>query len=274
MLRLTLVAWIAFLGGCSNNNTSRQSREPIVFTNSLGMRFIYVPPGEFLMGHPELRKPVIRVRLSGYWIAETETTNSQYERMNNGRKRLPEDATDQMPVTGVFKEEVLEFAKWLSAREDRSYNLPTDARWEYAARAGREQKDYPWGDYYPNRRENLGSGVLKEVMSHRPSPNGLYDMVGNVREYVLENYFELTDLSEPVDHLHVDPVWPSIDITPMCRGGFYGNLLGWVWLVMPEVGNTIINPDRNRSLIGHVGFRLVLEDNAELERYRAGSASK
>jgi formylglycine-generating enzyme len=80
------------------------------------------------------------------------------------------------------------FCRWLSRKEGRSYRLPTEAEWEYAARGGLEQRDYPWGNESPLGRAAVVRDSTMPGGSFPPNGYGLFDMAGNVAEWVSDWY--------------------------------------------------------------------------------------
>lgn len=155
------------------------------------MKLVFLPTGRFLMGHPKMADPVHSVTISGFWMGQHEVTNRQFEQFRK-RPRPVESPKDDHPVTRVSWNEATAFCRWLSRREPGSrYRLPTEAEWEYAARGGLEQKEYPWGND-PNWRGKANLGTLKatSVGSFPPNSYGLYDMTGNVSEWVSDWYSE------------------------------------------------------------------------------------
>src|SRR5262249_33428411 len=109
-------------------------------TNSLGMQFTLIPAGEFQMGSTSSdddEGPVHTVRISKpFYLGIYEVTQGQWEAvMGNNPSRFKGDAS--RPVENVSWEEVQQFIDKLNTREGGTkYRLPTDAEWEYAARAG------------------------------------------------------------------------------------------------------------------------------------------
>jgi len=152
-----------------------------------GMEFVWVPKGCFQMGSPEYEKdryPDERrheVCVDGYWMGKYEVTNSQYKKF-----RSDHGADDKLPVTKVRWQDAMHFAQWLSEKSGEKIRLPTEAEWEYAARAGTTTA-YFWGDSWDGRH-NYVSSEKKPVGSHQPNAFGLYDMLGNVWEWTASNY--------------------------------------------------------------------------------------
>jgi formylglycine-generating enzyme required for sulfatase activity len=100
---------------------------------------------------------------------------------------------ERHPVTLVRWDDALAYCRWLAARAALPVRLPTEAEWERAARGGLEGGAYPWGDGIdPSRANYLPDPSLKAAHGTRPvgsyPPNGygLYDMAGNVWQWVLE----------------------------------------------------------------------------------------
>jgi len=152
---------------------------------------VLLPTGTFLMGDKNIpdARPLHRVKLSSFWIGQFEVTNQQYE-MFKRQTRPPESLGNTQPAVNVTWINASNFCKWLSKREKRSYRLPTEAEWEYAARGGLVQKTYPWGDEDAGGRATIQQMTTTPVGSHAPNGFGLYDMAGNVQEWVSDWYGE------------------------------------------------------------------------------------
>jgi len=171
-------------------------------TNSIGMKLVLIPGGRFDMG-PNGSKH--RVALTKpYYLAVTEATLSQYRRFKSRHQiegAAAEFNGDDRPAAMVSWEEARAFCAWLSEqpaekKARRVYALPTEAQWEWAARAGtttaryfgetdKGQAEYSWfnATYTPNpKNESKGRG-RQPVAKLKPNAWGLYDMLGNVWEW-------------------------------------------------------------------------------------------
>ncbi len=194
----------------SNNSTTNTPTNPnltsgsitagTVITNSLGMKFAYSPAGTFQMGSTQSvdEGPVRTVSIGqGFYMGRTEVTQGQWEQVMGttiGQQRdkapKPERAKGvgegaDYPMYYVNWEEAKEYIQRLNARNDGYiYSLPTEAEWEYAARAGTT------GDYGGNGsldamgwyRANSGK-TAHPVGQKQPNAFGLYDMHGNLFEW-------------------------------------------------------------------------------------------
>jgi len=181
---------------------ARACRLEPTFKNSLGMKLVLLPGGRFDMG-PNGSK--YRVTLSRpYYLGTTEVTLGQYRAFKAGHRLDGAEAAfneDDRPAAEVSWNDARAFCAWLSSRPaekaaGRVYALPTEAQWEWAARAGtstsryfgdtdKGQAEYSWFNvtYTPNpRHESKGRG-RQPVGRLRPNAWGLYDMLGNVWEW-------------------------------------------------------------------------------------------
>ena len=163
------------------------------FTSSLGMTFVYIAPGSFMMGSPssesgrnndETQHKVTLPR--GYWMQTTEVTQAQWKAvMGNNPSHWK---GDDLPVEKVSWDDAQEFIRKLNQQEDEiTYSLPTEAQWEYAARAGSSSR-FCFGDSdshlgnYAWFSENSGNKT-HPVGQKTPNSWGLYDMHGSVWEW-------------------------------------------------------------------------------------------
>jgi rhamnogalacturonan endolyase len=136
-------------------------------------------------------------------ICDHPVTNTEYRRFVDATKHAPPlhwsngiipAGLENHPVIFVNRYDAGAYLKWRSRAEGRRYRLPTWAEFDYAARAGRANTKYPWGDEPPDTRSNYDAqGVrtfaewrthLKPVPSYPPNALGLFDMAGNVWQMV------------------------------------------------------------------------------------------
>ena len=185
------------------------------------MEFVAVPPGEFTMGCSpgdsecdDDEKPSRRVRITeGFEMGKYEVTQTEWEAVTGSNPSYFKGA--DRPVEMVRWNDIQEFLAKLNARNDgRQYRLPTEAEWEYAARAGTTGKyageldDMAW--YYAN-----SGGETHPVGQKQPNAWGLYDMHGNVWEWCRDWY----DKDYYGRSLAVDPQGPSSGSSRVMRGG-------------------------------------------------------
>jgi formylglycine-generating enzyme required for sulfatase activity len=157
---------------------------------------VVVPAGSFDMGsNTEYENPVHRVTIAKQFaIGRYEVTFDEWDRCveEKGCKYRPEDrewGRGKRPVINVSWLDTKEFVSWLSQKTGKTYRLPSEAEWEYAARAG-TNTPYWWGRDVGSRQANCrecasGSGQQTQpVGSYAANPFGLYDTAGNVAEWV------------------------------------------------------------------------------------------
>ena len=201
--------------------------ETVVFD---GMEFVGIPPGEFLMGSTSQHtyygdeEPLTRVRISkGFWMGKYEVTQDQWQ-VVMGNIPSRSSRCGRCPVEWVSWNDVQEFIGWLNARSGGGrYRLPTEAEWEYAARAGTTTDTYagdltnPEGDspvlngiawYFNN-----SGGRTHPVGQKAANPWGLHDMLGNVWEWVGDWYGDYSGGAV------TDPTGPASGSYRVTRGG-------------------------------------------------------
>ncbi|MDF2181584.1 SUMF1/EgtB/PvdO family nonheme iron enzyme [Neptuniibacter sp. CAU 1671] len=169
-----------------------------------GPEMVILPAGEFLMGDQsgqgdDNESPVNTVRISKpFALSRFEVTYTEYDLFaeETGRSK-PDDngwGRDNMPVTNVSWQDAVAYTRWLSERTGQPYRLPSEAEWEYAARAG-TNTTYWWGN---ELRDNMAvcdqcgsqwdGKQAAPVGSFTANPWGLHDMTGNVDEWVADCY--------------------------------------------------------------------------------------
>jgi serine/threonine-protein kinase len=195
-------------------------------TNSIGMRFIQAPAGQFTMGSPineaghQDQEPVHFVQISKpFFIGCTEVTQGQYRKVMGELPAVIDSQSDDLPVDYVTWLEATEFCHRLSKLDGRPYRLPTEAEWEYACRAGSRQtfsgtgKLDEMGWYAGNSK-----GHLMAVRSKAANHWGLYDMHGDAREWVADGY--VPDLGSKLQR---DPINASDNGLHVARGGAFND---------------------------------------------------
>ena len=244
----------------SRNNKSNQA-----FTvNGVSFKMIYVEGGTFRMGSNDSEayddeKPIHSVTLSDYYIGETEVTQELWEAVmgsnSSGFKGL------NRPVENVSWYDCQEFIKRLNNLTGRSFRLPTEAEWEYAARGGNKSRGYKYSgsdfiDEVAWYGDNAGEGVGENSSSygtHRVGVKnaneiGLYDMSGNVWEWCSDWYSKDYYLSS----LLSNPIGPSTGSHRVLRGGsWYGKAQSCRESYRYDCDPGKSDPD--------VGFRLVIK---------------
>ena len=210
-----------------------------------GQTYLYIPPGEFRMGCSEgdseskdNEKPARLVTLTkGFWLGKTAVTVDAYQlyAKATAKKVPPRQGSGKMPLINVSWDEAKQYCEWVGGR------LPTEAEWEYAARAGAttarygELDDIAWHD-------GNSEGTLHEVGLQDPNAFGLYDMLGNVWEWVSDWYGPYPDGAAP------DPQGPS--------NGKYRALRGGSWYDRPPIARSSVrvrNEASYRSVV--IGVR-------------------
>ena len=238
-------------------------RQRTVFTNAYGMEFELLPPGQFNIGSrgrdadPD-EQPVTPVRIGRpFYMGKHEITQGQWKAVmgteaNPSKSRI----CDECPVESVTWENVIEFVRRLNESLDTTmlYRLPTEAEWEYAARAGQEGDRYApldliaWheGNSCEGNSCEENSGQTYPVGQKRANGFGLHDMLGNVWEWVQDWYGPYPEMST------ADPVGPARGTERVRRGcSWYSKAQSC------RLANRYSSsPDYRAS---NLGFRLVLQ---------------
>ena len=240
-----------------------------------GMEFVFVPGGCFQMGSPKSEDgryddegPQHKVCLDGFWMGKYEVTNAQYRRFKPDHKNYEYEGKslngDDQPVVMVSWNDAHAFTAWMAKQGRGEFRLPTEAEWEYAARAGTTTARY-WGDNPDDacNYANVGDQTAKKIWTNwtihdcnddyavtapvgqfEPNAFGLYDMLGNVWEWCQDTYYENYN-GAPTD----GSAWGSL-------GDKKANMLlrGGSWLNEPydvrSANRSRLEPGNQNSVIG------------------------
>ncbi len=168
---------------------------------------VMLPGGSFAMGSngDGSERPPHQVSLKPFGIGKYPVTVAEWNECAAAKAcAFVAPGKDDAPVTNVSWSDAQQYASWLSATTKKSYRLPTEADWEYAARGGTETR-YWWGDKLQSGMANCkdctdaaASDQPIEVGSFRPNPFGLFDMGGSVDQWV-EDCWHKNYLGAPAD---------------------------------------------------------------------------
>ena len=163
---------------------------------SQGPEMVVIPAGAFIMGNNQgdwftgSEKPVHQVKISKLFaMGRYQVTFEEYDQFAKATGReLPNDqgwGRGRLPVINVSWNDAVAYVEWLSQQTAKRYRLPTEAEWEYAARAGTETR-YWWGNEMKPDMAHYSKWTAgtTPVGSFKPNPFGLYDTAGNVKEWV------------------------------------------------------------------------------------------
>ncbi len=223
-----------------------------VLTNSAGMELALIPAGTFWMGSPEgpgfsdLERPRHEVTMGRpFFLGAHAVTQEQYQKVTgtnpsdftrDKQRSLKKVDTRSFPVENVSHEDAVRFCERLSnlppeKAARRAYRLPSEAQWEYACRAGISLSPFHFGDSLSSAQANVNGRAPDDpfgrylnhpapVGSYPPNAFGLFDMHGNVWEWVGDwmgpKYYE----SSPV----VDPPGPETGFLRVLRGGSFNGI--------------------------------------------------
>ena len=236
----------------ADKNRTGDVRPGPTITNSVGMKLILIPAGEFVMGPAadekgrDAKELQHRVRITKpFYLGAYEVTQAEYQAVTgknpsefaaSGSKNAEVAGirTEQFPVEYVSWDDANAFCRQLSEKEGKRYRLPTEAEWEYACRAG-TKTPFSFGNACNGREANCygrqpyGTATEGPVLertaavgSYQPNRFGLYDMAGNVREWCTDWYADDYYGHTPLD----DPNGPESGSVRVLRGGGYLNDAG------------------------------------------------
>ncbi len=234
--------------------------------------WVDIPEGSFWMGS-EMARPQPqrrhRLELPAYQISKAPVTNAQYHLFTEARGHRrprhwegdrPPKGLESHPVVYVSWHDALAYCTWLSEVTEKPVTLPSEAKWEKAARGNKDHREYPWGDRFEAERCNsgelgLGTTTAIGIFPEGASPYGCLDMAGNVWEWTRSLWGkdrEKPDFRYPYDPKDGREDLSAADEVPrVLRGGSF--------LVYAE-GVRCACRDRSAPVgqSGVVGFRVVL----------------
>lgn len=209
-----------------------------------GLLYVWVPPGEFEMGCSQDdeecvydEEPSHHVQISkGFWLGQTEVTQAAFEKVMGTNPST--FAHDEFPVESVRWTDAVDYCEAVDGR------LPTEAEWEYAARAGTQGARY--GELIEIARfGGTSTSTTGRVGGKQPNAWGLHDMLGNVAEWTSDRYaVDYYQLSPSID-----PPGPASGNQYVMRGGSWYDDAATVRVSSRSRGA------RNSKYYGVTGFR-------------------
>jgi formylglycine-generating enzyme required for sulfatase activity len=226
----------------SDGTTAGKPYHTVIPRTDVSYDMVPIPGGDFRMGTPDSeagrRKdegPVHPVHIEPFWMSAHEITWDEYRLFmfakQAGEAMVQDARVDAVsrptrpyvemsfgmgingyPAISMTQHAANKYAEWLSAKTGHFYRLPTEAEWEYACRAG-TQTAFPWGDDASKLSEyawfnDNADGKYQKVATKKPNPWGLYDMLGNVMEWTLDQYAPYPASDKPVNEPWVKATKP------------------------------------------------------------------
>lgn len=267
-VEVEVIAWMEipkYKHSTTSKKSNRSSKSIKTFTvNGVSFNMIYVEGNTFKMGATKEQgkgactdeKPVHNVTLSDYYIGEVQVTQELWQAVMDGNPSFFAGNL-QHPVESVTWDDCQKFIMKLNTLTGKTFRLPTEAEWEYAARGGYKSRGYKYAGsntlddvawYNDNSwdidksRPNFGTHPVKQK---QPNELGLYDMSGNVWEWCLDKYGNYSKSPQ------TNPIGISNGIFRVLRGG------GWSF----NDYDCRVSRRDNLNLtfnFNAIGFRLVL----------------
>lgn len=245
----TPVTFLFLLAGLSVSAQDFKNYEQTIEGTTVKFRMIAVPQGNFTIGSPAAEKerdedegPQRKIQLSAFWIGEREVTFGEWDVFFKNpdvpqTKNISVDAVSRptaqyidltwgmgrdsrQPTNSMSQQAALMYCKWLYQKTGIFFRLPTEAEWEYACRAGSgnavDLKNLAAIGYF----QGNSNGKFHKTGELKPNAWGLYDMLGNVSEWTLDQY-------DPAAYQKLkdgtkDPFVPPASKYPkVVRGGSY-----------------------------------------------------
>jgi formylglycine-generating enzyme required for sulfatase activity len=218
-----------------NSKTIIPEPQTIAATTPIEPEMVVIPAGTYTMGCVDSRdhvctedeKPAHKKIIAKFLLAKTEITFNQWEHCVADKSC--EQKNDKgwgrglHPVIYVSWNDAQKYLEWLNKQTGKNYRLPTEAEWEYAVRGGNDTAD-PWGNSIRCNTVEVNKGCedskgTATVASNIANAYGLYDMTGNVWEWVQDCY-HLNYQNAPVDGKEWKTDCP-VNATRVARGGMW-----------------------------------------------------
>lgn len=222
----------------------------LTVNGNVTLNLIKVNSGTFQMGcadGDDIDKPVHSVTLSDYYIGETEVTQALWKAVMGGNPSYWKN--DNLPVEQVSWDDCQKFIAKLNQLTGKTFALPTEAQWEFAARGGNKSQGYKYAG--SNKIDDVawyGDNSSKKthyVAQKQSNELGLYDMCGNVWEWCSDWFGYYTSAPQ------TDPIGPSSGTERLQRGG--SHYTGAT--VCTSTSRWTCTPE---TRVDNVGLRLVL----------------
>jgi formylglycine-generating enzyme required for sulfatase activity len=220
-------------------------------TNSIGMKFVWIPPGTFMMGSPKEEKGRLALETQhevtltkGFYMSIYTVTQEEWQAvMNNNPSYFKGEKN--LPVENVSWEDCQEYIMNLREKDKNSYRLPTEAEWEYCCRA-RTTTPFHFGETISTEQANYiggGNGKPTPVGSFPANAFGLFDMHGNVFQWC-QDWFD-----DYPQNAVTDPQGPEKGFGRVLRGGS--------WRSLPQLCRSAHRHSYGPgSRLNNLGFRL------------------
>ena len=266
--------------------------QPATWKNTIGMEFVLIPAGEFMMGSTdrgahENEQPVHKVTITQpFYLGKYEVTQGEWQAVT-GENPSEFKGDPTRPVEQVSWDDVQEFMQKLNAQEGGTkYRLPTEAEWEYAARGGHDSRKFVWGDEDFCDEEPLANTWQGEfpwqnlltdghertapVGTFPANDYGLSDMTGNVWEWTCDWYVPchaneviesccgvaVNPRIDAVDKSY-DPAQPQFQIPrKVVKGGSFLCAPSYCLRYRPAARQ----PQMVDTGMSHIGFRCMISD--------------
>ena len=239
MTRLFCLSLIVALASYVPIQAQDKKAPPKNFTNSIGMKFVWIAPGSFMMGSPKTEEERLdnetqhNVTLTkGFYMSVYTVTQEQWQAVMGNNPSFFKGEKN-LPVEQVSWEDCQEFVKKLREKDKKAYRLPSEAEWEYACRAGTktpfhfgatistEQANYNGGFTYGDGKKGKYREKTTPVGSFPANAWGLHDMHGNVFQWCEDWYADYPQKDV------TDPQGPEKSQFRVLRGGS--------WLFIPQL---------------------------------------